>query len=117
MFLYDVLIATTLFIISIGIVYNQIGWKRIAHCYAMWFQKSYWTTYNIVEAISWATKAIIIVPGLVFGVQIWWLYFITLFTSLALIWASNEKLLPTLVGFNSIWVWLSCMVLVKAIAS
>ena len=56
---------------------------------------------------------IIIVPGLVFGIQIWWLYFLTLATSLTLIWASNEKLLPTLVGFNTIWVWLSCAVIVQ----
>jgi hypothetical protein len=39
------------------------------------------------------------------------LFFLTLFTSLTLIWASNKKLLPTLVGFNTIWVWISCMVL------
>jgi hypothetical protein len=29
---------------------------------------------------------------------------------LTLIWASEKKLLPTLVGFNTIWVWISCMV-------
>jgi hypothetical protein len=28
-----------------------------------------------------------------------------------LIWASEKKLLPTLVGFNTIWAWISCMVL------
>jgi hypothetical protein len=32
-------------------------------------------------------------------------------TSLALIWASNKKLLPTLVGFNTLWAWISLMVL------
>jgi hypothetical protein len=28
-----------------------------------------------------------------------------------LIWASNKKLLPTLVGFNTIWTWISLMVI------
>ena len=79
----------------------------------MWFSKEYWTDYNTVEFVSWVAKAIIIVPGLIFGIQIWWLYFLTLATSLSLIWASNKKLLPTLVGFNTLWVWISLMVLVK----
>ena len=79
----------------------------------MWFTKQYWTNYNIIEALSWFTKTIIIIPGLVFGIQIWWFYFFTLITSLTLIWASNKKLLPTLVGFNTIWVWLSCTVILK----
>jgi len=30
-----------------------------------------------------------------------------------LIWASNKKLLPTLVGFNTLWIWLSMMVLAQ----
>jgi hypothetical protein len=81
----------------------------------MFFTKKYWTNYNIVEFLSWAAKAIIIVPGLIFGISLWWLFFLTLLTSLALIWASNKKLLPTLVGFNTIWVWISCMVLAQNI--
>lgn len=81
----------------------------------MWLDKKYWTDYNIVEALSWFTKAIIIVPGLIFGIQIWWLFFFTLATSLTLIWASNKKLLPTLVAFNTLWVWISCMVLIQNI--
>jgi hypothetical protein len=36
-----------------------------------------------------------------------------LLTSLTLIWASNKKLLPTLVGFNTMWTWLSLMVLAQ----
>ncbi len=79
----------------------------------MWFTKEYWTNYNTVEFLSWAAKAVIIIPGLIFGVSIWWLYFLTLATSLSLIWASNKKLLPTLVGFNTIWAWISCMVLAQ----
>ena len=81
----------------------------------MWFTKSYWTNYNVIEALSWLTKAVIIVPGLIFGMQVWWLYLFALATSMTLIWASNKKLLPTLVGFNSLWIWISCMVLVQHI--
>jgi hypothetical protein len=44
------------------------------------------------------------------------LFFIILVYShskLTLIWASNKKLLPTLVGFNTMRVWLSCIVLAQ----
>lgn len=99
----------------IAVVYTYIGWNKIKHCYAMWFEKSYWTDFNIIEALSWITKAIIIIPGLIFGIEVWWLYFFTLITSITLIWASNKKLLPTLVGFNTIWIWLSCMVLARSL--
>jgi len=110
---YQLLIANTTFLIFILIVYRHSTFAAIKDCYAMWFKKEYWTDYNIVEFLSWAAKAIIIIPGLIFGISIWWLYFLTLFTSLTLIWASNKKLLPTLVGFNTIWVWISSMVLSK----
>lgn len=95
------------------ITYYFVGFTRIKECLLMWFDRKYWTDYNIVEASSWFAKAIIIVPGLIFGVQIWWLYFFTLITSLTLIWASNRKLLPTLVAFNSLWVWISCIVIAQ----
>jgi hypothetical protein len=94
-------------------VYHHTGWSNIRNCYNMWFTRKYWTNYNTVEFLSWAAKAVIIVPGLIFGISVWWLFFLTLFTSLALIWASNKKLLPTLVGFNTIWAWISCMVLAQ----
>ena len=55
----------------------------------------------------------LIIPGLIFGVQIWQLYFFSLLTSAMLIWASYKKLLPTLVGFNTLWIWLSMMVLAQ----
>jgi hypothetical protein len=99
--------------ILIALIYKNIGWQKVKDCYLLWTKKEYWTNYNIVEALSWLTKAIIIVPGLIFNISIWWLYFFTLCTSLTLIWASNKKLLPTLVGFNTLWVWISCMVLAK----
>ena len=95
------------------VVYRHIGWDNIKRCYGMWFTREYWTNYNTVEFLSWTAKAVIIIPGLIFGISFWWLYFFTLITSLTLIWASNKKLLPTLVGFNTMWTWLSCMVLAQ----
>jgi hypothetical protein len=106
-------VGTIFSIILLAIVYTLTGWKKIIDCFRMYADKKYWTNYNLVEALSWAAKAIIIVPGLVFGVEVWYFYFLTLFTSLALIWASNKKLLPTLVSFNTIWSWISCVVLAK----
>lgn len=111
MTLFEVIVATSIWIVITAVVYRHSGWNNIKECYALWFKKSYWTNYNIVEAISWVTKAIIIVPGLIFGIQIWQLYFIALITSASLMWASNKKHLPTLVGFNTLWIWLSLMVL------
>jgi hypothetical protein len=111
--LNQILIATTVWGILLALVYHHITFAKIKECYSMWFRKEYWTDYNTVEFLSWAAKAFIIVPGLIFGIQIWWLYFFTLATSLTLIWASEKKLLPTLVGFNTIWAWISCMVLAQ----
>ena len=113
MTLEQVIFAVLVWAVLIGVVYHHSGWKKIYDCYRMWFTKEYWTDFNIVEAVSWAAKAFIIVPGLIFGIQIWWLYFLTLATSLTLIWASNKKLLPTLVWFNTMWAWISCMVLAQ----
>jgi hypothetical protein len=109
----QIIYATVAWAILVSIAYTHSNWNNIRKCYGMWFTKEYWTDYNRVEFASWAAKAIIIVPGLIFGISIWWLYFLTLATSLTLIWASNKKLLPTLVGFNTLWAWISCMVLVQ----
>lgn len=100
-------------VITVFAVYRHIGFREIANCYKNWFTKDYWTSYNIVEAASWLAKAVVIVPGLVFGINIWQLYFVTLFTSATLIWASEKKILPTLVGFNTLWIWLSFMVIAQ----
>lgn len=109
----QVYIATIVWVLCILVAYTHAGWSNIKECYGMWFTKEYWTDYNIVEFVSWVAKAIIIIPGLIFGIQIWQLYFLTLATSLTLIWASNKKFLPTLVGFNTMWAWLSLMVLAQ----
>jgi hypothetical protein len=108
-------LGTVTALVLIGIVYKHSTFEAITNCYRMWLTKEYWTNYNIVEAASWFTKAIIIVPGLIFGIQIWWLFFFALATSMTLIWASNKKLLPTLVAFNSLWIWISCMVIFQNI--
>jgi hypothetical protein len=102
MTLEQVVWATTLSIIIIVVLYKHIGFRDVFDTYRMWFSREYWTDYNIVEAVSWVAKAVIIVPGLIFGVQIWQLYFASLITSAMLIWASHKKLLPTLVGFNTL---------------
>ncbi|MDH5427842.1 MAG: hypothetical protein OEZ57_04510 [Nitrospirota bacterium] len=111
MTLEQILVATVVWAALCAVVFTHSSWGKIRDCFGLWFTKEYWTNYNIVEFASWAAKAVIIIPGLIFGIQLWWLYFFTLGTSVALIWASNKKLLPTLVGFNVIWVWISCMVL------
>lgn len=111
----QVVFACVTWVTLVGIVYTHTGWQNIKNCYSMWFTKEYWTDYNIIEAASWLAKAVIIIPGLIFGIQLWWLYFFTLLTSLTLIWASNKKLLPTLVGFNTMWAWLSLMVIAQHI--
>jgi len=95
------------------IVYTFTGWRKVYECYQMWFTREYWTNNNIIEALSWIAKAAIIIPGLIFGINIWQLYFFSLATSMTLIWASNKKLLPTLVGFNTMWIWLSMAVLAQ----
>ena len=94
-----------------GFIYTVTGWRNIIDCYKLWFTREYWTNYNVIEAASWIAKAAISIPALIFGNNIWQLYFIALVTSLSLIWASNKKLLPTLVGFNTLWIWLSMMVI------
>lgn len=113
MTLEQILIAVFFWMVLTSIVYTHSGWKNIYNCYKMWFTKKYWTDYNIIEAVSWVAKAIIIIPALIFGINIWQFYFISLITSITLIWASNKKLLPTLVGFNTLWIWLSLMVIVQ----
>jgi len=113
MTLTQVAAAVITWLIMVYILYRHITFVKIRHCYGMWLRRDYWTDYNIVEALAWLTKAIIIIPGLIFKVEIWWLYVFSLATSTMLVWASEKKLLPTLVGFNTMWIWLSLMVLAQ----
>ena len=101
------------FVITIIILYSIIGWKRIFDRYKMFLDKSYWTDYNVIEFCAWMAKAIIIVPGLIFGIELWYMHFLTLLTSSLLIWASMRKDLPTLILFNTIWICISLTILIR----
>lgn len=107
------LIAGALALALILVVYGVVGWSKIRDCMLLWLRPDYWTAYNTVEFLAWATKAAVIVPGLVFGLEIWWLHILTLGTSVALIWASMRKLLPTLIAFNTLWIFLSMTVILR----
>lgn len=113
MTLDQILLACGVWAVLMAVCYTHSGWRNMRDCYGMWFTKEYWTSYNTVEFVSWVAKAIIIIPGLIFGISIWELYYLTLLTSVTLIWASRKKALPTLVGFNTMWAWLSLMVLAQ----
>lgn len=65
--------------------------------------KKYWNKANTVEFFAFMTKLCIIFPGLLFGKQWWWLYIFALGSSLALIWSSTKKTLPTIILFNIGW--------------
>ena len=75
--------------------------------------KGYWNRPNTVEFFAFMTKAAIIIPGLLFDTQIWWLYIIALVTSLSLIWSSTVKTLPTIIWFNIVWSLLAATAIIK----
>lgn len=75
--------------------------------------KKYWTRVNAVEAWGFGTKIVIIVPGLLFNTQLWWLYFFAIASSIALIWTSTRKTLPTIILFNVVWTLLAVSAIVK----
>lgn len=78
-----------------------------------WGTKEYWTKTNIIEAWAFMTKIAIIFPGLLFGVQWWWLYIFALASSLALIFTSTIKTMPTIIWFNIAWVCLASLSIAK----
>lgn len=102
-----------IYITFIGLLFYFIGYGRIKDKILMYKYKSYWTDYNVIEFSAWMAKAAIIVPGLVFGKEIWWLHFLTLLTSSLLIWASMKKSLPTLIVFNTLWIIISLTIILK----
>jgi len=110
----ELLTVATFLVITLT-TYHHVGWGNLRDCYSHWFKEGYWTNYNFVEAVSWLAKAAVILPALVWNKEIWWLHFITLITSVALIWASERKLLPTLVAFNTLWIGISSIVIVRNI--
>lgn len=107
------MLLTVTFLFTVGLLYWAIGHRKIWDRYLMFFKKEYWTDYNTVEFAAWMAKALIIVPGLVFGKEIWWLHFFTLITSSLLIWASMRKSLPTLIAFNTLWIGISLTIILR----
>ncbi len=101
------------FIGFITLLYSIVGFKNVFDRYRMFFNKAYWVNYNTIEFLSWMAKAIIIIPGLIFGYEVWWAHWITLATSSLLIWASMKKSLPTLILFNTIWIGISLTILLR----
>jgi len=77
--------------------------------------RKYWNKANTVEFFAFVVKAAIIIPGLVFDLQFWWLYVFALITSLMIIWSSTKKTLPTLIWFNILWVFLAIIGIIKNI--
>jgi hypothetical protein len=77
------------------------------------FTRSYWDKTNAIEFWAFSTKLCIIIPGLLFGKQWWWLYIFALASSLALILTSTIKTLPTIIYFNVAWSILATVAIVK----
>jgi hypothetical protein len=69
--------------------------------------RSYWNKANAVEFFAFMTKIVIIVPGLLLGIQFWWLYIFALVSSIALVWTSTVKTLPSIILFNILWICLA----------
>ena len=74
--------------------------------------KEYWNTANTVEFVCFMNKLVIIIPGLLFGAQWWWLYIIAAITSAGLVWSSTVKTLPTIILFNLCWIMLALTAIV-----
>ncbi len=75
--------------------------------------KKYWNKANTVEFFAFVAKGVIIIPGLLFDISIWWLYIFALVSSLGLIWSSTVKTIPTLIWFNILWSLLAIIFIVK----
>jgi hypothetical protein len=75
--------------------------------------KKYWNRPNTVEFIAFIVKAMIIIPGLLFGIQIWWFYIFAALSSVGLIWSSTKKTIPTLIWFNILWTTLAIVAIAK----
>jgi hypothetical protein len=85
----------------------------IAFVLGQFNDKSYWTRENTLEFIAFMAKLVIIIPGLLFGVQWWWLYLIAMGTSGILVMTSTIKTLPTIIVFNLIWIALAATSICK----
>ena len=75
--------------------------------------KKYWTKANTVDFFAFVAKGLIIIPGLLFDISIWWFYIFALVSSLGLIWSSTVKTIPTLIWFNILWSTLAILSILK----
>jgi hypothetical protein len=75
--------------------------------------RKYWNKPNTVEFFAFVAKGVIIIPGLLFNKQIWWLYIFALVSSIMLIWSSTVKTIPTLIWFNILWSTLAITAIIK----
>jgi hypothetical protein len=75
--------------------------------------KSYWNKTNIIEFWAFSTKLIIIFPGLLFDIQVWWLFIFAWLSSVTLILTSTIKTLPTIIYFNIGWTILATIAIIK----
>ena len=87
--------------------------KEILEVTRRLFKKSYWNKTNTIEFLAFSTKLIIIFPGLLLGIQVWWLYIFAFLSSLALILTSTIKTLPTIIYFNIGWTILASIAIGK----
>jgi hypothetical protein len=76
-------------------------------------KRKYWNKPNTVEFFAFIVKGMIIIPGLLFGIQIWWFYIFAALSSLGLIWSSTKKTIPTLIWFNILWITLAIVAIAK----
>lgn len=91
----------------------MIKYKDIVFISKKLFERRYWNRVNTIEFFAFSTKLVIIVPGLIFGRQWWWLYIFALISSTALILTSTIKTLPTIIYFNIVWSILAITAITK----
>jgi hypothetical protein len=92
---------------------TTVGKNRIVSAVKTMSSRQYWTKANTIEAWGFGTKIVIIFPGLLLGRQFWWLYIFAIASSVALIWSSTVKTLPTIILFNVAWVVLASLSIIK----
>jgi hypothetical protein len=89
---------------------NRLEWLQALKTMG---NKRYWTRANTVEFVAFVAKAMIIIPGLLFDISVWWFYIFALVSSLGLIWSSTVKTIPTLIWFNILWSVLAILYIAK----
>jgi hypothetical protein len=92
---------------------KTVGKNRVVSAVKTMSSRQYWTKANTIEAWGFGTKIMIIFPGLLLGRQFWWLYIFAIASSVALIWSSTVKTLPTIILFNVAWVVLASLSIIK----